>query len=94
MSEQLGELLGPRNPESNSILGPRNPRTQADTDRIANYLVDKFASPEHRPFFLKVAWRFSEAAIAKLVELALERGTNPRAYFIRSVKNNKDYYAK
>jgi hypothetical protein len=92
MADQLGELLGPRREVTKPILGPRNPRTQADTDRIASYLVDKFNSPEHRPFFLKVAWRFSEAAIMRLVELAFERGTYPRAYFIKSVKNHKEYH--
>lgn len=90
--EKVGEVL-PRK------LGPRKdinilvPRTQLETDAIAEKLVALFKSPEHRPFFLRAAWRLSEARIMQIAEKAMESGYNsPRAYFIKSVKREKDYY--
>lgn len=93
---QAGELLGPRIPrKSNKVtnLGPRIPRSQFNTDRIADHLVDKFKSPGYRNFFLHIAWRFEEDTINKHVATAFEKGNNPRAYFIRLMKNQKEYYA-
>lgn len=92
MSEQLKELLGPRIKESKNNLDPRIPRSQKQTERIADQLVDKFKSPGYRPFFLKVAWRFDEDTINRNVATALERATNPRAYFIAVMKREKAYY--
>lgn len=90
----INQLLGPRNKDVQIILDPRNPRrTQQETDNIANYLVDKFKSPQFRPIFLKAAWRLSEKRINQIVEEAFIKGRNPRAYFITSVKNEKAYRA-
>lgn len=91
---RVNTILGPRKTEANTILGPRNPRTQAETDAIADKLVIMFNSPDHRPLFLKVAWRLSEARIMQIAERALASGYNsPRAYFISAVKRDKAYYA-
>jgi hypothetical protein len=85
------ELLGPRTKEANN-LDPRIPRSQKETDNIADYLVDKFKSPEYRPLFLKVAWRLDRGTIDRLVATSFELGKNPRAYFITLVKREKAYY--
>lgn len=84
-------LLGPRTKEEQNILGPRS---QTETDNIAAYLVEKFRSPEHRNFFLKVAWRLDRGTIDRLVGTAFELGKNPRAYFITLVKRDKRYHEK
>src|SRR4051794_37863407 len=76
-------LLGPRNKDGNILLGiPRSKKTQRDTDALADYLVEKFGSPAHRPLFLKVAWRLEPGTIDRLVGTSFELGANPRAYFI------------
>ena len=86
--------LNPRNQEEKTILGPRTPRkTQQQTERIADYLVEKFQSPQYKPLFLKVAWRLDQGTIDRLASVAFELGKNPRAYFIASVKSEKAYYA-
>lgn len=90
--KQVGSLLGPRKKEAN-LLGPRIPRSQAETDNVADYLVDKFKSPEFRPLFLKVAWRLDRGTIDRYVATSMELGKNPRAYFISLVKRDKAYYA-
>lgn len=84
-------LLGPRAKEFN-ILGPRIPRSQKETEVIAEYLVEKFKSPDYRNLFLKVAWRLDGGTIDRLVGTAFELGKNPRAYFISLVKREKNYY--
>lgn len=84
----------PRNQDGSKILVPRSPRkkTQRDTDRLADYLVEKFNSPEYRPVFLRAAWRLDAGAIYVLVETALRPEVkNPRAYFIASVKAEPGY---
>lgn len=95
MAEHISEALTPRNPrtkDNKTILDPRIPRkTQQQTDNIANYLVQKFNSPQFRPIFLKAAWRLSEARINDIVEEAFKKANNPRAYFIASVKREKAY---
>lgn len=96
MADHISEAWTPRNPrtkESTNILDPRIPRkTQSQTESIASYLVDKYNSPQHRPFFLKAAWRLSEARINQIVE-ASQRAGSPRAYFIACVKREKTYDA-
>lgn len=91
-----GELLlgYPRKVNKVNVLGPRTPRSQKETDEIAEWLVDKFKSPEFRPFFLKTAWRLSRGTIEKHAAAALELGKNPRAYFITLVKRERAYYAQ
>ena len=92
--EPIESLLGvPRKKEAN-LLGPRIPRSQQETDSTANYLVDKFRSPEFRPLFLKTAWRLDRGTIDRYVATAFELGKNPRAYFITLVKRDEAYYAK
>lgn len=89
-------LLGPRKKDSSNP--PRIPRnrgqvkTQENTEKLADYLVDKFQSPEFRPLFLKVAWRLDQGTIDRLVGTSFELGKNPRAYFISLVKREKGYY--
>jgi len=91
--EPVKRLLGtPRKKEAN-ILGPRIPRSQKETDATAEYLVEKFRSPEFRPLFLKAAWRLDRGTIDRYVASAFELGKNPRAYFITLVKRDKAYYA-
>lgn len=85
-------LLGPRKKEAN-LLGPRIPRSQQETDAVAEYLVEKFQSPQFRPLFLKVAWRLDRGTIDRYVASSFELGKNPRAYFISLVKRDKYYYA-
>lgn len=94
MMQQASELLGPRTQEGKNLDPriPRIPRSQAETDATAAYLVDKFKSPEFRPFFLKVAWRLDRGTIDRLVGTAFELGNNPRAYFITLVKREKAYH--
>jgi hypothetical protein len=86
-------ILGPRKKDSSNL--PRNPRiekTQESTEKIADYLVDKFQSPEYKNLFLKVAWRLDKGTIDRLVGTAFELGKNKRAYFIALVKKEKKYY--
>lgn len=85
--------LNPRTKEDETVLDPRNPRkTQLSTERMADYLVSKFNSPEHRPFFYKAAWRIDEATLSRIVAASFERNpASPRAYFIKSVKNEPSY---
>jgi hypothetical protein len=81
----------PRNQEIETILDPRNPRkTQAETNRIVAYLIDKFHSPEYHNFFCRTAWALNDAAIHMLVEKAMTARV-PRAYFISSVKSHPSY---
>lgn len=97
MAEHIAESLAPRNPrikDDKTILDPRIPRkkTQTETENIATYLVNKFQAPQFRPLFLKAAWRLSEGRIMEIVEQAFKSDvTNARAYFIKSVKNEKKY---
>jgi hypothetical protein len=96
MAEHVSEAWSPRNPrnqEEKTILDPRIPRkkTQSQTENIANYLVEKFNSPQFRPIFLKAAWRLSERRITAIVEEAFKKADNPRAYFIASVKRERAY---
>lgn len=86
-------LLGIRNPEIRTsehpragILGPRNKdnrnlKSQESTERVADYLVYKFQSPEYKNLFLKVAWRLDRGTIDRLVGTSFEMARNPRAYF-------------
>lgn len=94
MAEHIGESLHPRDPrtkDKENILDPRTPRkSQQQTDGIANYLVEKYNSPQFRPLFLKAAWRLTEDRINKIVESSM-KATSPRAYFIKSVKNDRAY---
>jgi hypothetical protein len=94
--ENIGQsILGtPKDSRTKDVKDklPRNPRSQKETDQIAEWLVQKFKSPKHRPFFLKVAWRLPRGLIEKHAATALELGKNPRAYFISLVKGEKDYY--
>lgn len=91
-----GNILGnPRKKDSSNL--PRNPRSrgqelQMSTDRLADYLVDKFQSPEFRPLFLKVAWRLDRGTIDRHVASSFELGKNKRAYFISLVKREPKYY--
>lgn len=86
-------ILGPRKKGfSNPPRNPRTEKTQDSTNQIADYLVDKFQSPEFKPLFLKVAWRLDRGTIDRLVATAFELGTNKRAYFISLVKKEKGYY--
>lgn len=85
----LGKDLGKT--ELNN-LGPRNPRSQIETDQIAEWLVQKFNSPEYRPIFLKAAWRVDRGTIERHVATSFELGKNPRAYFIALIKREKAYY--
>lgn len=97
MSTNIGEILAvrtpsprtkdPRTQEDSNILVPRTPRrTQASTEGVAEYLVDKFDAPDHRPAFLRYAWRLDEGFINRTAEMALTSARNPRAYFIASCK--------
>lgn len=81
-------------PRKNAVnnLGPRIPRSQKETDEVANWLVNKFNSPEFRPLFLKAAWRLDRGTIERHVATAFELGKQPRAYFITLVKREKAYY--
>jgi hypothetical protein len=94
MAEHVSKSLTPRNPrnkDDKTILDPRIPRkTQQQTESIAAYLVDKYASPGYRPIFLKAAWRLSENRIQAIVEASM-KAINPRAYFIASIKNERAY---
>lgn len=90
------QLTHPRNKDLNkSFLDPRNPRkTQQWTDNMADYMVDKFQSPNHRNFFLKAAWRLEPATLMRLITAALESSADSkRAYFIKSVKREPAYYS-
>ena len=88
--QKPGDILGTR--KDKPILVPRNPRNQAQTDAIAEKLIAMFRSPGHRDFFLRAAWRLSEARLMTIAEYALKSGyDSPRAYFIKAVKNDKDY---
>lgn len=92
MGERVKTLLGnPRTKEIN-ILDPRIPRSQRETDAIADWLVEKFNSPEFRPLFLKAAWRLDRGTIERHVASAFELGKQPRAYFIALVKREKAYH--
>lgn len=91
--QAINSILGPRNKEF-KILIPKTPRripTQLSTNSLADYLVDKFKSPEFRPLFLKVAWRLDRGSIDRYVASAFELGRNPRAYFIKLVKQDDAY---
>jgi hypothetical protein len=95
MENQPNLLGNPRKKVINNF--PRNPRrgkTQKETDGVADYLVDKFQSPDFRPLFLKVAWRIATPVIHQYAELAFAKGKNPRAYFISLIKRDKNYYEK
>ena len=95
MSTEVKTLLGKRTKETKqNILGPGVPRSQRETDSMADWLVEKFGSPEFRPFFLKAAWRLSRGTLQRHAATALELGDNPRAYFITLVKQEQGYYAK
>ena len=92
--QAISSILGPRNQQKES--SPRNPRkvtgkTQRNTDNMAEYLVQKFGSPEHRPIFLRAAWRLDDATISRYVAMAFDLGKNPRAYFITLVKKDRRY---
>jgi hypothetical protein len=80
------QLLGSKNQEDINILVPRK-KTQADTDRLADYLVDQFKAPEYRNAFLRIAWRLDDGTIQRLAGTAKELGKNPRAYFITIARN-------
>lgn len=93
--QPITSILGPRN---KGFDHPRkNPRitkvdkTQENTESLANYLVDKFSSPEFKPFFLKVAWRVDKNTVDRLVGTSFELGKNPRAYFITLIKKEKSF---
>lgn len=81
-------LLGSKTKETN-LLVPRNDeqKTQRDTERLAEYLVEQFNAPEYREGFLKVAWRLDTGTIHRYVGTAKELGTNKRAYFMTCARN-------
>lgn len=84
-----GKLLGkdPRTKEDINILGPRS-KTQSETDRLADYMVQTFSSPDYLPAFLKIAWRLDTGTIHNLVGKTKEANSrNPRGYFITCAKN-------
>jgi hypothetical protein len=88
--QAIQSILGTRKLE---IKHPRTPRkkTQLETDNIADYLIDKFQSPEFKPIFLRTAWRLDRGTIDRYVSAAFELGNNPRAYFISLVKKDINY---
>lgn len=79
-------LLGPRTQEGVNTLVPRK-KSQAETDRLADYLADKLGAPDYRPAFLRIAWRLDDGTVHRLAGQALESASNPRAYFIACAKN-------
>ena len=79
-------LLGTRTKEEINLLGPRK-KSQAETDQLADYLVDTFDAPSYRPAFCKVAWRLDTGTIHRMVAIARETGANPRAYFMTCARN-------
>jgi len=59
-----------------------NVNSEKRTERIAEYILQKLSAPEeNRKFYLKVAWRLSEATITRNIEIALAKGRNPQKYF-------------
>jgi len=89
---EVKSLLGSPRTQEVKNLGLRIPRSQRETDNIADWLVDKFHSPDYRPLFLRAAWRLDRGLIERHTATALELGKNPRAYFIALVKREKSYY--
>jgi hypothetical protein len=87
--QSTNTILGTRKKQ---VLIPRTPRTQLSTDKLADYMVEKFKSPEFKPFFLRVAWHLDKGTIDRLMATAIELGTNKRAYFIALVKKEPSYY--
>lgn len=94
-----GEILdNPKNPRIKGdlkILNPKNPRnkTLKQADNIVDYMVSKFQSEEHLPFYRRVAWQVSDNTIKRLIGVAFESGArNPRAYFITCIKHESEYY--
>lgn len=85
-SKELGRynnILTPNNRKAMSIEFTTDSRRRAQ--KIAQYLADKLQSPEHLPFFYKVAWRLSPDIIGRLVEVSAV-ARNRRAYFIACAK--------
>jgi hypothetical protein len=85
--QELGSRKGlktlvPRTAKGTSI----HTSTAKQVEMTAYDLADKFKSPGYYPFFLKVAWRLSRAAVERIAETALKHGKNPRAYFIALAK--------
>lgn len=95
MADHISTDLHSRNPriqDNKPILDSRilEKKTVQQTDSVANYLVEKYNSPAYRPIFLKAAWRLTEQRIMEIVEASMAAPV-PRAYFIKSVKNERDY---
>lgn len=89
------DILGPKTKDFKSILNPNilSPkRTQRSTNDYADYLVAKYHSPEFRPLFLRAVWHLEKQVIDRIVEASFSSASNPRAYFISSVKSEKAYY--
>lgn len=96
--------LSPRNPRNKevktpSFLGTRNKETtksQAETEEVADILVEKLQSPKHRDLFLRAAWRYSRETLLRWAAMATEDPAiqNPRAYFIGIMKKEGGYRTK
>lgn len=87
------KILGSLNSYDPKILG-RSKKTIEQTDQIVDSLINKLGSEEHKPFYRKVAWKVSEATINRVLESSMRPGIqNQRAYFIRCIKREKEYYS-
>lgn len=101
-----GEILTPR-ARALKVLNPKSLRTQditkilnpkpvvvsvAIAQQRAHELTERFKSPDHYQFFLKVAWRLDEGTISRLAATAFELGKVPRAYFITLVRQCPAFY--
>ena len=90
MATSVSGVLGPRNQEFKNLVPMRkqlglgdNTHTgrSKETEVTADYLVEKLQSPEHRPFFLKAAWRLPRGTIDRLVAASLELGRKSAGLF-------------
>lgn len=80
------KLLGSKTKEISNLLVPRK-KTQAETDALADYLVEAFDAPDYKNAFLLVAWRLDTGTVHRMVGTAKELGKNKRAYFMTCAKN-------
>lgn len=85
-------FLNPQKDLFRSFLNPDNPNSKSISyvNNIVDYLIVKLKSPGYEGIFRKAAWRLDRRTIDTFVEIALTK-TNPRAYFITCVKNDKRY---
>jgi hypothetical protein len=76
------------------ILDPSNTKEQ-QTDQIADWLSRELNSPDHRPVFLKAAWRLSLDEIRSYLTLTLRFAKKSKiGYFIKLVKEHPNYEDK